>query len=199
MNTYSSIAKPTEDDKPQEREKRVEKIISGKISEAKPAPMKTFLKMLFADDIKEIKSHFIWEVLAPEIRTGIYNASKDLVDMIFLGSTRKRNSSSIVKPKVSYSNSSVRQDTQSSVSSARQTPEYEDILFDSISDAHDVLDTMIDIIERYGHVTVADFYDLIDKECKWTENKYGWTNLGAARVKRVHGGYIIEFPKATLI
>ena len=63
----------------------------------------------------------------------------------------------------------------------------------------EVLDTMIDIIGRYGHVTVADFYDLIDKECKWTENKYGWTNLGNASVKRVSGGYTIVFPKAILI
>lgn len=198
---YTNEKKPETEEKVPEREKRVEKIVTGKVSEVRKSPVKNFLKTFLAEDLTDIGKHFIWDVIVPEIRSSLYNTAKDGVDMLFLGSARRKGVSGSGKPKVSYSGaySSANNRSQSLLSSRSSTPDYDDILFETLSDANDVLDTMIDIIGRYGQVTVADFYDLIDKESKWTENKYGWTNLGGASVKRVSGGYTIVFPKATLI
>jgi hypothetical protein len=49
-------------------------------------------------------------------------------------------------------------------------------------------------------VTVADMYDMADSTAPYTSNRYGWTSLRTAEVKRVQGGYyIIDLPKAAPI
>ena len=50
-------------------------------------------------------------------------------------------------------------------------------------------------VERYGMVSVVDFYDCISQPSKYTDQKYGWRDLSSATVIRVNGGYSIQFPK----
>ena len=59
-----------------------------------------------------------------------------------------------------------------------------------------ILDSMQEIIDAYGYVTLADFYDLIDIKSVYTDSKIGWCSLTGARVSlfRKHGSYIIELP-----
>ena len=71
------------------------------------------------------------------------------------------------------------------------------IEFDSANDANEVLSYMIDSIEQYGLVTVADFYELSDVASKFTDHQFGWTNLDGVRVIPIRGGgFYISFPPA---
>ena len=71
------------------------------------------------------------------------------------------------------------------------------IEFDSANDANDVLSYMIDSVEQYGLVTVADFYELSDVASKFTDHQFGWTNLDGVRVVPIRGGgFYISFPPA---
>ena len=58
---------------------------------------------------------------------------------------------------------------------------------------------MDDLIETYGLVSVADFYDLVGVTGDYTDNKYGWTDLRNANVIRVRDGYMIKLPRALLL
>ena len=71
------------------------------------------------------------------------------------------------------------------------------IEFDSTNDANEVLSYMIDSVEQYGLVTVADFYELSDVASKFTDHQFGWTNLDGVRVVPIRGGvFYISFPPA---
>ena len=60
-----------------------------------------------------------------------------------------------------------------------------------------VREQMLDIIERYGFVTVADVYDMADLTAPYTSNKYGWTNIRNAETMRLRdGGFVLKLPKA---
>ena len=84
-----------------------------------------------------------------------------------------------------------------SVGNRRNTPDYDDILFDTRGDAEAVLDAMNDIISQYGTVSVSDFYDLARvPNDNFTMNRYGWTNIGGATAVRVRDGYILKLPRA---
>ena len=76
---------------------------------------------------------------------------------------------------------------------------YNDIVFSNRSDAEEVLSGMLEILEHFEVVSVADLFDLAGLRFDYTDNKYGWTNLQDARVERVCGGYVIHLPKATNI
>lgn len=69
------------------------------------------------------------------------------------------------------------------------------ITFDTSDDANEVLSVMMDSIDQYGLVTVADFYELSDIPSKFTDHQFGWTNLEDVRIRPVRGGgFHIAFP-----
>lgn len=59
-----------------------------------------------------------------------------------------------------------------------------------------VLRYMQEIIDKYGNVTVADLYDLIDIKPVYLDSKKGWYSLKNARVSlfRKHGKYALWLP-----
>ena len=74
------------------------------------------------------------------------------------------------------------------------------IEFDSANDANEVLSYMIDSVEQYGLVTVADFYELSDVASKFTDHQFGWTNLDGVRVVPIRGGgFYIAFPPVVTV
>lgn len=66
----------------------------------------------------------------------------------------------------------------------------------SRKEAKDILNCMREIIDRYGFVTLADFYDLTDKRSCYLDLKKGWYSLSKARVSLVrrHGNYRMKLP-----
>ena len=70
---------------------------------------------------------------------------------------------------------------------------------DSRKEAKLILACMQEIIDRYGCVTLADFYDLVDfKYSTYLDNKTGWRSLKGARVSFIkwHGSYWIGLPNS---
>ena len=55
---------------------------------------------------------------------------------------------------------------------------------------------MVDLIDTYGFVTVADMYDMAGLQAPYTSNKYGWTNIRTAETVRGRDGYMLKLPKA---
>lgn len=72
----------------------------------------------------------------------------------------------------------------------------EEPVFGSRVEANKVLDSMIDILEKYGVVTVADFHDLCDITSNYIDNQYGWVNLKEAEIIRIRARYKLSLPFA---
>ena len=70
-----------------------------------------------------------------------------------------------------------------------------DIKYNSLGSANEVLHSMMDIIDKYGYVTVADMYDMSDLPCSYIDNNYGWLDLSSASILSVRDGYILRLPK----
>lgn len=54
-------------------------------------------------------------------------------------------------------------------------------------------------IERFGQVSVSDYYDYINVEWDYTKQTYGWVDLHSARVIGTRGGFTISFPPADVL
>ena len=57
-----------------------------------------------------------------------------------------------------------------------------------------MLTRMDEMIDTYGAVSVADFYEMVGITGEYTDNNYGWTDLRSAYVSRTRDGFIIRFP-----
>jgi hypothetical protein len=78
---------------------------------------------------------------------------------------------------------------------AAATHNFDEIAFPNIGAAEKVLDTLTEYVEKYGFVSVMDFYDFCGfSNGEFTDEKYGWDNLTTARVRRTREGYILELP-----
>lgn len=183
----------------QQSEKKVEAVITGAAKTRKKGEMQKFADVFIAEDANNVKSYILMEVIVPAVKKAISDIVTTGIDMILYGEAghSKKNGTA---SKVSYRNyydQGTDRVRAGSVGNRRNTPDYDDILFDTRGDAEAVLDAMNDIISQYGTVSVSDFYDLARvPNDNFTMNRYGWTNISGATAVRVRDGYILKLPRA---
>lgn len=185
---------------PNPDKKKVEKVVSGSVKVKKKNGVTKFADSFISEDIHNVKSYVITDVLIPSIKRAISEMVTNGIDMILYGSTGGRSKRSSAD-RVSYRNYYDRRDDDRYRDRDRdrvRTSAYsfDDIVFDSRGEAEEVLARMDELIDQYGIVSVADLYDLVGVSGNYTDNKYGWTNIRNAEPIGVRGGYMLRLPKA---
>ena len=169
----------------------------------KKTTLKKVADIFFQKDINDVKSYLIMDVLIPEIRDALYNLVMNGLDMMLYDGKRTRKSSSNtmrVNYSAKYNNQTSIPETSNSSPRTKSGLNFDDVVFDDRMDAEEVLNQMLNIIEQYDSVSVADFCELAGIPGEYTDRKYGWTSLGAAEVKRISGGgYILKLPRVILL
>lgn len=183
---------------PNPDKKKVEKVVSGNVKVKKKNSVTKFADNFISEDIHNVKSYVITDVLIPSIKRAISEMVTNGIDMILYGSTGGRSKRSSAD-RVSYRNYYDRRDDDRYRDSdrVRTSPySFDDIVLDSRGEAEEVLARMDELIDQYGIVSVADLYDLVGVSGNYTDNKYGWTNIRNAEPIRVRDGYMLRLPKA---
>ena len=175
---------------------RIEKVVTGKAITKKKNNAQKFADVFISEDINNVKSYILMDVLIPSLKKAIQDIVTNGIDMLLYGeSGRNRTRSS--GSKVSYSSYYNDRDRRDSLPRrSRSDFDYDSIIFNSRGDAEAVLNAMDDMISQYKVVTVGDLYDLADITTdNYMINKYGWSDIRAAKVMRVSEGYILKLPK----
>lgn len=182
--------------------KKVEKVVTGKARVKKKSGLSKVKDNLISEDVGNVKSYVIMDVLIPAAKKAISDIVTNGIDMILYGETRSKKSSNSISY-VSYDRFSGRdsRSNRNSSSYRRATAyTYDDIILDSRGEAEEVLRQMDAIIEEYDVASVADLYDLVGVARKFTDQRYGWDNLSDAGVERLRdGGYMLRMPRAKAI
>lgn len=187
-----------EEQKNKETEKKVEKVVTGKVIAKKKSGFSKLADEFISEDVKNVKSYIIGDVLIPAMKKAISDIVTNGIDMILYGGARpgKRSTADRVSYSGYYGGSSIR---ETKTVSSYNGYSFNDIVLANRGEAQEVLDRMDELISSYGVVSVADLYDLVGITGSWTDNKYGWTNLRDADVIRVRDGYMIKMPRAKVI
>lgn len=175
-------------------EKKVNKVVSGKVKTKKKNAIQKMSDSIISEDATNVKSYILMDVLLPAVKKAISDIVTEGIDMLLYGSSggKKKHSGS---SKVSYA-SYYDKPRGSSDRVPKNIYDLEYIVIDNRAEAEEVLDRMDELLETYKMVSVADYYDLLGITCEYTANKYGWMNLRNARIERVRDGYTIKLPKA---
>lgn len=180
-------------------DKKVEKIIAGTVKSKKKNDIQKFADVFISEDVTNVKSYILLDVLVPAIKKAISDIVTNGIDMILYGESNRTKSNSPAS-KVSYRNyydrGNDKKDYGSSNSRTKTGYNYDDIILDNRGEAEDVLSRIDELISTYGVVSVADLYDLVGVTGNYTDNKYGWTDIRSAQVVRIRDGYLIKLPKA---
>ena len=206
-----SMEFPSNSKKPHEvrEEKKVGKIIKGKLVTPKKTLSKKFAETFLGEDIKNVGSYIIYDVLIP--------AAKDTLEDLVVGILRGGNSRGSRygrdrdrgRTYVSYDRCSSRdrdrdrdrnkEDRKASSERNHAHHNFDDIIFDRESDASDVLDHLVDLTIDFEVASVADLYGFVDREANFTDDKWGWEELSSAGVRRTREGWILDLPKPKLL
>ena len=200
MNDYKPNSnRYKEAQKQQAQEKRAEKVVTGKVIAKKKSGLSKFADEFISEDAKNIKSYVIGDVLIPTAKKVISEVITNVVDIILYGGSRgtSRRSQADRVSYVSYSNRDSRPYRESRQLDSGYS--LDDIILATRAEAEDVLLRMDEIMAQYGLVRVADFYDLVGVEGRYTDNNYGWLNIRTAEIVRVRDGYKIKLPRAVPI
>ena len=180
-----------------QEEKRVEKVVRGKVKTQKNNKRK-LADLFISEDAGNVKNYIFLDVIIPAVKKAIFDLVVGALDMSLYGG-RGGSGKRSTADRVSYTdyNSVSRRDTRS-YESARTTSgySYDDIVLETRGEAEAVLSRMDEIMEEYEIVRVADLYDLVGITGEHTDNKYGWTNIRNAKIVRVRDGWKIEMPRA---
>ena len=181
-------------------EKKVEKVISGTAKVRKKTGARKVADAIISEDASNVGSYIVMDVLVPAIKDVISNIVKDSIDMVLFGGTSRRGNDrrKTNAEYVSYNRFSDRRDDRryESRSTVASRYNFDDIVIESKAEADEVLNTMEDILDTYGMVSVADLCDLVGISCEHTDNKYGWTSLRSAKVVRLRGNeYMLDLPR----
>lgn len=178
-------------------EKREVKKVVSKPVRTKKNEIRRLADIFISEDVSNVKSYIWMDVLVPTIKKAIVDIVTDGVNMIFFGGTGDRNKINSNTSKISYRNFYDQKDTPTySQASSSAKFNYDDIIFETRGEAEAVREEMDNVIERYGFVTIADMYDMVELTPPFTSNKYGWSNISSSRVIKTRYGYVIDLPKA---
>lgn len=183
-------------------EKKLDKVITGVAKTKKKSGASKFVDVFISEDVHNVKSYFLNDVVVPMLKKGIMGA----LDMILNGGSVGYSDRRAAESKVSYRRYyDDPRDTKraSSGSSGRSRFDYDEIIFPTRVDAEAILRGMDEALAEYKVVTVADLYDMAGLSQPFTSNKFGWTSIQSAEVVRVRDGYdygyVIKLPKASPI
>ena len=202
MENYKPNSHKYKEEQKQKKEqlekKKVEKVISGKAKiKKKSEAAKLTEKIISTEDVGNLKSYLLEDVIIPTIRNTIWDAITNSLDMILFGGTGRRGKS--LSSKVSYRDyyDEKRRGGSRSNERKRSGYDFDDIVLETRGEAEEVLERMDELIDTYSFASIADLYDLVGITCDYTDNKYGWTNIRNAEPIRVRGGgYMLKMPKA---
>ena len=176
-------------------EKKIEPVVKGKVT-TKKNNVRKLTNTFVTEDIQNVKSYVLMDVLVPAIKKAISDIVTNGIDMLLYGETgrsRRKTNASVVSYRNYYDS---RREERYSSSRTRTGYSYDDVVLETRGEEEDVLSRMDELIDTYGVVSVADLYDLVGISCNYTDNKYGWTNLRNAEPVRVRDGYMLKLPKA---
>lgn len=177
-------------------EKKIEKVVSGTVKTRKKSGLSKLSEVFISEDVSNVKSYILLDVLIPAAKKAIADIVTNGIEMILYGESGRRSRNTNASY-VSYRSYSDRErDRDRDTSRTRTGFNYDDIILPTRGDAEHVLDSMQEIIDTYGTVSVADMYELAGKnDGPYTNNKYGWDNIRTAEPIRVRDGYLLKLPK----
>ena len=197
--------------------KRVEKVVVSEVIQKPVSVGFKFRNIFLGDNLKTTGAYVVNEIFWPQTRLLFFDiVVEGLRNMVFQrGSMPRRNfggQSHQMQTRISYDNP-FRPDFRDArdyrdararsyppdQAGRKVRPEPSEIIISSREEAEAVLERMIDVIETYESVSLADYYDMLGLASSPVDNKWGWKYLSNARVNQTREGFVIDLPRMEVL
>lgn len=200
-NSMKAKQQPKEEPKQEEAKSEEPKKVVKKAAKKKK---KNFLSKMgneiIEDDAPSVGSYLIHDIFIPALKDLIYDVICGGSEKMLYGVDRARQGRKSSKKNGSYvPYNSIYGGARESKPEKKRKGAFNstDYILETKQEAEDVLDRMIDYIQRFdGVVSVAEFLEFVDvTPDDFTASNWGWTDLRGASTQRVRGGYVVKLPR----
>lgn len=180
---------------------KVDKVIQGSAVQRKKGLGRKFAETFTGDDVQSVGTYILFDVIMPAAKTMVSDAVSQGIERMLFGDGARRTSSKSSVGHTSYnrmySGSSSRESRSSERTLSPRTRglEFDEVVLETRGEAEEVMDLLIDLLHKYDVVTVSDLYDAVGISGSYTNDKWGWTNLKDASIRRIRAGYLIDLPR----
>ena len=175
-------------------------VVHGSVTSKESSMMKRTARNFLAEDMNNVKSYIVLDVLIPTIKDAIVNIVSNGISMLVYGDLQPSKSGGRFNYNgITNRRNGINTSPKAMAASRRVSHDFRDVEFDSRSDALEVLSKMNEYILDYGNCTVEDFYQFAHQEefVKFTDRDWGWTQLGNIEIVRLYGGkFALNLPRA---
>lgn len=182
-------------------EKELKAVVKNRATIKKKSPMTKFIETFLGGRPDDVGRGIVMDVIIPAMKDMFYDTFMEGLRRV-LYSDGKPSPSTYARRNVIhvdhkdygsyYGKSSVSR--RATIRSGHF--DFDDILFETRTDAESVLEGLIDVLDQTGAVTVYDLYTLAGvKDRSWTAQEWGWTNLAHSSIERIRGGYVLNLPE----
>lgn len=180
--------------------KKVKRIVEGGVIERKKPLGRKFAEIFMGDDARSVWNYLLLDVAVPAAKNLITEMVSQGIERTLYGDSRPRGRGGRDRPAyTSYDKVSKRDDRREISHRARSTHDFREIILESRGEAEEVLDTLSELIKDYDLATVADLYEMVNITGSFQDDKWGWTDIREAAIRRVREGYLLDLPRPVAI
>lgn len=189
------------------REPREIQPITRSVGRVRKAPFgRRFRETFIQGDAQSVWSSMIWNSFFPGLRDQVNDALHQGLDSLFNGGTtayrragHPSRSSGISRHNPDKALGGRREVEQRISREERDRHDLSVIELDSRAEAEQVLEAMNATIDQFDVVSLADFYQMVRITPDHTDYKWGWEDLGGARIAHSRGSYYLDLPPVIVI
>jgi hypothetical protein len=206
-NSHASKAAKAVDPAVKKEAPKVEQITTAKVVQKHPSIFKRIGEAFTGDDTQTVGQYLMFDVVVPTVKALVVDLVSQGLERKFYGDGRGRSSgvrtnysTQFNKPTASSypgkPTSSAGSNGRREMSErARAAHDFQEIIIGDRGEAERVLDTLQEAINEAGFVSVGNLLMLVGITPAFTDEKYGWFELGRASTVRVREGYQLDMPR----
>lgn len=170
---------------------KIKPVAKGRIEKERIS--KRFIKSFIGDHNRSIKDYVIDDIVVPMVNDtiiGLVDNFAIAVQMALLGEaykgSKKKNGTYLYD----------KQYGSSGREKYKSRHNMGDVTFETSREAKDVLETMLEVLDQYDSITVAEYYKLAGVTSNnRTDRQWGWTNIRGTDVRKEGREFILTLPK----
>lgn len=196
--------RPPKSIEPVEEEKKLEKVVTGKVVRRKTPLGRRLLNTFFRGDGGGVFNYLLKEVLVPALQATATDMVTQGIEKAVYGEVRSPGRTvrggSVPRTHISYDRYAASRPNPPAAPARRPVSQPSavdigEIILESKINAEMVAEKLFETVEEYGAATVANLNDLIGQTSVYTDHKWGWTDLNSLEVKRIREGYLLVLPE----
>lgn len=158
-----------------------------------------------SEDVRTVGSDVVSDVILPAIKDLVFDIVSESFSRVLFGRSRtpsRSRSTGYTSYQQSYPGSTPYSSARQPATVRAYRPAWEPVVVATRQEASLVLQSMAEIRDEYGSVSVADLYGLIGITPEYTDENRGWTNPGVfegVHIRRTSGGYLLNLPEPVSI